>query len=43
MRRWSQERTAERSADIKGDAFNALWKASERYYASNPYDIRPNL
>ena len=42
MRQWSQEPTAEPSADSEGDVFNVLWEATARYYGTNPYGIRPD-
>ena len=42
MKRWSREWVPETSVDCQGEVFNVLWEASERYYGSNHYGIRPN-
>ncbi len=43
MRRWSQEWTAEPHFDAGYDVYSVLWEATERYYGSNHYGIRPNF
>ena len=42
MKRWALEVTAEPFIKSESEVFNVLWKASERYYRSNHYGIRPN-
>ena len=42
MKRWSSDGELGPSVDSEGEVFNVLWKASERYYQSNHYGIRPN-
>ena len=42
MKRWSSEVARKPSVDSEGEVFNVLWTASERYYRSNHYGIRPN-
>ena len=42
MKGWAREWMPEPSVDSECDVFNVLWEASERYYGSNHYGIRPN-
>ena len=42
MKRWSREWAPETSVDCQCELFNVLWEASERYYGTNHYGIRPN-
>ena len=43
MKRWCQEWTPESRFDSGFDVYSVLWKATERYYGSNRYGIRPNF
>ena len=43
MKRWSREWAPEPYLDFEDDVYSVLWDATERYYGSNPYDIRPNF
>lgn len=42
MKRWSSEWEQFPSEHANADVFKTLWEASERYYATNHYGIRPN-
>lgn len=43
IRRWSREWTPEPCLDFEHDVYSVLSEASERYYGSNHYGIRPNF
>ena len=42
MKCWSREWEPEPPTNAGHDVFNVLWDASERYYGTNRYGIRPN-
>ena len=42
MRDWSREWVPEPPVNSKGNVFNVLWEAFERYYETNHYGICPN-
>lgn len=42
MKCWSQEWASDTSVNSECDVFKVLWDASERYYGTNRYGIRPN-
>ena len=43
MKRWSREWAPEPKLDAEHDTYSFLWEASERYFRSNHYGIRPNF
>ena len=43
MKRWSREWAPEPCLDFEDDVYSVLWDATERYYGTNHYRIRPNL
>lgn len=43
MKRWSREWAPESRHDSGYDVYSVLWEATERYYESNHYGIRPNF
>ena len=43
MKRWSREWTPEPQLDLDQDVYSVLREASERYYRSNHYGVRPNF
>ena len=43
MKGWAREWTPEPPVGSDCDVFNLLWEASECYYGSNHYNIRPNF